>query len=145
LERCPYRGHAATSADPSLHGIRAAVPKRRTPEPGIPAEQQRPPAAPDAVAQKDLRGLAWWTAGALLSGDLPGRDAAVVSNLIRTLQSLGPEPESEEQVLAEVELRGRLMNGLPPRDEAEWALAESVFTPEAIEEFRRWEERSKAW
>jgi hypothetical protein len=129
--------------DPERHGIEAVSGRPRHSPPA--SERLPPPAIPEAVANRDLRGLAWWAAGALLSGALQGRDAAVVSNLIRTLQSLGPEPESEDDVLAEIELRGLLMNGFPPRTEEEWALAQRIFDAEALAEFHRWEELGRAW
>jgi hypothetical protein len=50
---------------------------------------------------------------------------------------LGPEGRSEEEQLREVELRGRLMFGMPPRDAEEWAFAESLFTEEALEPYRK--------
>ena len=65
--------------------------------------------------------------------------------LIRTLHALGPEPEDEDAVLAEIELRGVVMNGFPPRNEEEWALAAKVFDADAIREFHRWEAEGRGW
>lgn len=100
---------------------------------------------PEAVTARDLRELAWWTAGALVAGTLDARDVSAMSTLIRTLHALGPEPEDEDAVLAEIELRGVVMNGFPPRNEEEWALAERVFDAEAITEFHRWEAEGRGW
>ncbi len=52
---------------------------------------------------------------------------------------MGPDEYDTEQMLREVELRGVLMNGIPPRNEAEWELAASIFDDDAIAEFKRWE------
>lgn len=142
IERCPYLAHAASSADPSRHGIQAGS---QGPRPAGGSAPTTPVATPAAVTSRNLRDFAWWAAGALLSGELQGRDAAAVCSLIRTLHALGPEPADEEDVLAEIELRGVVMNGFPPRNEEEWALAERVFNPEAIEEFHRWETLGKGW
>lgn len=101
--------------------------------------------APVAVANRDLRALAWWAVGALLTGALPGRETSALCTLIRVLHALGPEPEDEQVLLAEVELRGVVMNGFPPRDDEEWELARRVFDADAIEEFHRWEREGKGW
>lgn len=57
---------------------------------------------------------------------------------MRVLATLGPEPLAEEESLREIELRGLLMNGIPPRTPDEWELAAKVFDDEALSEFRRW-------
>lgn len=97
------------------------------------------------AVSRDLRGLAWWAVEALLSGAVGGRDIATLCTLIRVLHSLGPEPEDEDEILAEVELRGVVMNGFPPRNAEEWALAERVFDADAIAEFHRWEAEGRGW
>jgi hypothetical protein len=58
---------------------------------------------------------------------------------MRVLAALGPGGADTEEALREVQLRGRLMHGRPPKDAAEWALAERLFTDDALAEFRRWE------
>ena len=144
LDECPYPAHGPGSVDPLGHG--------RGTRPAVEGVLLSPPAeaipsgeAPVAVANRDLRGLAWWAVGALLTGAVPGREISALCTLIRVLHALGPEPEDEQVLLAEVELRGVVMNGFPPRDEEEWALAERVFDADAIEEFHRWEREGKGW
>ena len=146
LQQCPYAGHAGDSADPERHG---SGPGERTggqSRPPVP-EPERPPvrAVPEAVAGRNLRQLAWWTIGALIDGSLEARDVAALCTLIRTLHTLGPEPEEEEAILAEIELRGVVMNGFPPRNDEEWALAERVFDADALAEFHRWEATGHGW
>lgn len=152
LENCPYDGHARDSSAPDRHGLKARQPERdaavgavhpnsiREPDPGAPER-----AMPEAVAERDLRDLAWWTAGALIDGTMEARDVSAMCTLIRTLHALGPEPEDQEAVLKEIELRGVVMNGFPPRNEEEWALAEQVFDADAIAEFHRWEATGHGW
>ena len=53
--------------------------------------------------------------------------------------------EDEDKILAEIELRGLVMNGLTPRNEEEWLLAREVFDDAAIEEFTRWERSGGGW
>ena len=81
----------------------------------------------------------------LVDGALDARDVSAMSTLIRTLHALGPAPEDEDAVLAEIELRGVVMNGFPPRNEEEWALAAKVFDADAIREFHRWEAEGRGW
>jgi hypothetical protein len=69
----------------------------------------------------------------------PAQGARFIRSLV-AVRKLGPEPIDEDEALAEVELRGRLMHGQPPRDPEEWALAARRFDETAIREFRRWEE-----
>ena len=89
-----------------------------------------------AVRSRDVRGLAWWVVEEVVRGGVAGREASALCSLIRVLASLGPG-EGEEGSLLEVELRGLVMNGLPPRSDAEWALAERVFGAEGVAELRR--------
>ena len=142
IEKCPHAGHARDSAAPERHGV-AALAQADQPVGMTPATEER--RAPEAIAGRDLRQLAWWTAGALIDGTLEARDVSAMCTLIRTLHALGPEPGDQEAILREIELRGVVMNGFPPRDEEEWALAERVFDAEAITEFHRWEETGHGW
>ena len=93
---------------------------------------------PKAVEDRDLRGLGWWTIEHTIRGDLVANRGTVISTIMRTLATMGPEPLAEEEALREVELRGRLMNGLPPATTEEWELATRIFDDEALAEFRRW-------
>ena len=45
----------------------------------------------------------------------PASNAQALTAVLRVLAGLGPEPRQEEDALAEVELRGLLMHGVPPR------------------------------
>lgn len=65
-------------------------------------------------------------------------------SLLKTMGNLNTE-EEEQAILAEVELRGVVMNGFPPRNEEEWLLARRVFDDAAIEEFTRWERCGSGW
>ena len=105
-------------------------------EPGPP----RGRVLPDSYANRDPRRFAWWTIGAVLEEGLDARAGGVVANLLRIIQALGPEPQSEAERLKEAQLRGRIMHGLPPQSPEEWAYAATVFNDEALAEFRRWEE-----
>ena len=152
LEVCPYPSHANDSSAPGRHGVDAARGEggasgraSRTPAEGKPAPETQAREVPAAVAGHDLRQLAWWTAGSLIDGTLEARDVSAMCTLIRTLHALGPEPEDEDAVLAEIELRGVVMNGFPPRNEEEWALAAKVFDADAIREFHRWEAEGRGW
>lgn len=92
-----------------------------------------------ALTERSARRLAWWVAAEMARGALETQRGTVLSNVLRLLHAMGPEPLDEEDALAEVEMRGRLMHGQPPRDPEEWARAERTFDEEAIGEFRRWE------
>ncbi len=144
IANCPYASHASDSAAPARHGAILIGNASETAQPDGAAE---PPTrgVPEAVAGRDLRQMAWWTAGALIDGTMEARDVSAMCTLIRTLQALGPEPGDREMILRQVELRGVVMNGFPPRDEDEWALAERVFDADAIAEFHRWDETGHGW
>jgi len=97
-------------------------------------------AAPLPIRDRDLRGTGWWLLEQITANGTVGeRAASVGAALLRVLSALGPERASEEAALAEVELRGRLMHGQPPRTATEWERAARAFTGDAVEEFRRWE------
>ena len=143
-------------------GWRARVPREERPndeaEPGgvatVPARVSRdgrsntrpgpvvaaPGPLPAPVVGRDLRGTGWWVIEKMAAGAVfEAREGGVVAALLRVLMALGPAPESEEEVLAEVALRGRLAHGLPPQDAAAWERVIRLFEPDAVEEFRRWE------
>jgi len=89
----------------------------------------------------DLRELGWWTIEHTIRGDLAPNRGSVISTIMRTLVGMGPAPLDEDEILREVELRGILMNGIPPRTDDEWELAAKIFDDEALSEFRRWPAR----
>lgn len=87
---------------------------------------------------EDLRQFAWWIIRGVVSGRFGDRQASVLVAAGRLAAGLGPDTDAEEDALAATVLRGRVMHGMPPDGEDEWALAESLFTPGAIREMRRW-------
>lgn len=58
---------------------------------------------------------------------------------VTQLHAMGEAPMDHELALREIELRGRIMNGQPPGNDEQWALAEQLFNDEALNEFHRWE------
>ena len=97
---------------------------------------------PPLATEHDVRALAWWLVEQTVKGTIEMNRASVLGTLLRTLAALGPAPADEDEALAEVELRGVLMNGMPPRDDEEWTLAARIFDDDALAEFRRWGTRS---
>lgn len=85
----------------------------------------------------DLRDIAWWLLDQLIAGSMTSSEVSSAGSVLRILASLGQQDDPAS--LREVELRGRLMQGLTPRDEEEWELARSIFDDAAIAEFERWE------
>lgn len=81
----------------------------------------------------------------LTNGALTPLDANRWLRALSTFHKLPIAEEDEDDILAEIELRGVVMNGFPPRNEEEWALAEKVFDAEAIAEFHRWEATGHGW
>lgn len=92
---------------------------------------------PSAVTERDLRKFSWWLAAKVLRAELEPQRASVLATLVRVLASLGPDPMSEREALAEVELRGLLMHGIPPKNAEQWARAEAIFAPETLAEIER--------
>ncbi len=108
------------------------------------AAQADAPVAPEReefpwLDGRDLRGLGWWLVEGTLRQRVGAREASVVASLLRTLAALGPDEGDTEDALREVELRGVLMHGMPPRTPEEWARAARIFDDDALAEFRRWE------
>ena len=91
-----------------------------------------------SLASRDPHGIVWWLIERAAREKLEVRFASVVNQTLRTLIQLGQAGADEEQALASIVVRGRLMHGLPPANPEQWALAESMFAAEALEEFRRW-------
>ena len=81
--------------------------------------------------------MAWWLLDQLIEGAMTSAEVSSAGSILRILASLGQQDDPAS--LREVELRGRLMQGLTPRDEEEWELARSIFDDAAIAEFERWE------
>lgn len=125
---CPYhtdeeRTRAAAGSEPNAKG------------------REDSPARRDAIARRDLHAVAWRLLEDLLEDDGvdAARRASAGATLIRVVEALGEPPVSRERALAEIALRGMVMHGMPPRNAEEWALAEELFTPDAIAMFRTWE------
>lgn len=125
------------------HGPAPAQPiAERVPPIARAAEPTGPAEAPGDVPARDLRGASWWVVEHVLAGDLATPKAAVVVSALRLLASLGPEPRDEAEVLREVELRGLIMHGMLPRDEAEWELARERFSADALDHIQEaWRQR----
>ena len=134
VQRCPVPEHADW---------------RRQQQPKNPAAPPAPapaatPIAPEPeefpwLGGRDLRALGWWLIEHVLRKKVEAHEGSVVANLVRTLAALGPEDADTEDALREVELRGVLMHGMPPRTEDEWARAARSFDDDALAEFHRWE------
>lgn len=95
-------------------------------------------AVPPPVQARDIPGVAWWALEQLAAGGLEARDGGVYSTLLRVLLACAPEDPGGGQLLAEIELRGRLMHGLPPATPGQLELLESRFSDEAAAEVQRW-------
>jgi hypothetical protein len=119
-------------------------------EPALLAARPNPDPAPvrdppDALAERDANGVAWWLLDRLI---LEGSDwdarARVIGPLLRLAATIPPAGASRAEALAETALRGVLMHGIPPRNTEEWALAERLFDDAALAEFRRWKALGEA-
>lgn len=93
----------------------------------------------EAFEAKDLRAVGWLVLERLYIADISASEASAAGTVIRALTALGDDPGDEEEQLRIIELHGGLMNGIPPRDDEEWELAERVFGPQSAAEFRRWQ------
>lgn len=94
-----------------------------------------------AIARRDLHAVAWRLLEELFEDDRvdAARRASAGATLIRVVEALGEPPVSRERAAAEIALRGMVMHGMPPRNAEEWALAEELFTADAIEMMRGWQ------
>ncbi len=136
---------------PTLAGGACRWPRDRCTFHGARQRRSRPPSPPPppegatgdipaAIERRDVRELAWWLMEALIGGwDHSPGNASSLTAVLRVLASMGPEPRAEEDALAEAELRGLIMHGVPPRTPTEWERAAAVFSPEALREIARWE------
>ncbi len=88
--------------------------------------------------ERDLRGVGWLVLERIFFADMAPAEVSASATLIRALTALGDAPADQEEQLAEIELRGMLMNGFQPRSPEEWARASKMFGETSMEEFRRW-------
>ena len=95
--------------------------------------------APITIEKRDIHALAWWALGGLTTGELDERTGSVIASLLRVVLAAGEAGlTDDEEARREVELRGLLMHGIPPRNDEEWERLKQSFSPEAVEEVRRW-------
>jgi hypothetical protein len=92
----------------------------------------------DGIAERDIAETGWAVLEALTRGEIDQRAVGVVASVLRVLLTAGSSSIANEDALREVELRGLLMHGIPPRNDAEWSLMRATFSPEAVAEARRW-------
>ena len=97
---------------------------------------------PEAVAERDLASLGWWTIGAVLSGELEAPRGSVVAALMRIIVSLDEQGDAELYGWERTALETRLANGLLPKTDDEWALAEQIVDEETFAELRARLERA---
>lgn len=130
IEQCPVASHAR---------VRATGQKPQHAAPAKDGERRRPPVILEGIARRDIAGTGWSVAAALADGSIDQRDAAVFASILRVLLAAGSGGIADDDALREIELRGLLMHGLPPRDEDEWELLKRTFSPEAVREVVRWQ------
>lgn len=106
--------------------------------PGAPtSEDAEPPLQSAEVEDHDVRGTLWWVLRRLFSGELQPPQASAANSRLRTLAGLGDDPLSEADAMQAIELRARLMLGLPPT-QGDWQALEAMVDPDTLEELRRW-------
>ncbi len=91
----------------------------RAPERPSP-RRRRPPSERDPLA------AAWRVIDALWREECEPQRAQAIIAALRLVFAAGQAPLERDRALREAELLGLLMHGLPPRDEAERALAEEL-------------------
>lgn len=132
-DQCPVASHAHwRERQKGQHG-----PGQRPGPPAAAATADAVP-LPGAVQERDISGVAWWAVEQLATGALEGRDGGTYATLLRVLLACDPDDPAAAAVLAEVELRGRLMHGLPPETMEQWRLLEARFGTDVVNEVRRW-------
>ncbi len=97
------------------------------------------PGVPEPMAIRSLSEVCWWLLEEMANPrGLDSRRGAVAVSTIRVLTSLPPGALTPEEARDEAFLRGKIVNGIPPETADEWALAEAIYTDEALEELRSW-------
>lgn len=82
--------------------------------------RRRPPSERDPLA------AAWRVIDALWREECEPQRAQAIIAALRLVFAAGQAPLERDRALREAELLGLLMHGLPPRDDAERALAEEL-------------------
>ena len=99
----------------------------------------------DEFDPDDLAALSRTVIAKLTRGAITPLEAIRWLRALRSFHDLPVSQEDQEEVLKEIELRGVVMNGFPPRNEEEWALAREVLDDDAIAEFERWIATGHGW
>lgn len=119
------------------HREKAAPPARDLPPRAEEADASAgtPAALLAAIRARDVRETAWeWVSWLAASSDAASRAAS----LLRIVAALPAAGVAAAEALREVELRALIAHGVPPRDAAEWAFAERLFSAAALAEMQRW-------
>jgi hypothetical protein len=98
--------------------------------------------APDAVADRNLADLGWWTIATVLTGELETPRASIVATLMRVLASLDDYGDAGDYGIERTAVESRLANGLLPRNDHEWAAAARIVDDETMAELRERQRRS---
>jgi hypothetical protein len=94
---------------------------------------------------ESLRPIAESVITRLNGGTLKPLDAIRWLRALHTFYQLPVPALDEQEAWKEVELRGLIMHGQPPRNPEEWARAELVFDDEALAMFHDWEAKLNGW
>lgn len=137
-EECPHRKsglHRERETGPAAMRTSAALDFPSPP----PAARQGPTRIARAFAERDLRGVLWEVLESLVMSDAEGKTATAAASIARAIASLGEETGDREQSLRETAVIGSVMHGIPPRDAAQWAIAERLFDAETVRALREWD------
>lgn len=100
-------------------------------------DDDRPPLQSPPAEERDVRGTLWWVLRQLFAEGVNPSQASAANSLLRTLAGLGDEPLSETEAMHAVELRARIMLGLPPTP-GDWQALETMVDADTLAELRRW-------
>jgi hypothetical protein len=103
------------------------------PELPVPSARQR-----DPKDDLNIRALAQNAIARVFDGAASPLQTSRLVRALRSFQTVEPDPWDREEALRGVELSGRLMHGMPPRDPEQWALAREMYDDDGMREFIRW-------
>ena len=131
----PIRTVQSASA-PLPRSLEVIRPTLREAEPTPPTLSEPPPLA---LAERDIRALAWWLFEQVSPpGTMETDRGRVLIAVLRLLESLGPGGMEQDERLREVVHVARLSLGIQPADDAEWDWVLARYEQDAIDEFHRW-------
>jgi hypothetical protein len=127
-----------TCGQPTPTGAPCAYAAARCPRHAAPPPPPKPGDTPNARVRVDLHNIAHAALSEAAAAEADPLQTARLLRAVHSAHALGQGPVEEHRAMVELQLRGRLMTGLPPDTDEGWYRLADFLNDEAMLEIETW-------